>query len=162
MFAGLPIMRQLHELLWYLTEALALDAARRLHPELSAALARTERLAGGTPAELAAIDLDAYRMTVNPLLQKASELARAGAGRRPDHRGADLTGRRLRGADLRGANLRGALLIGADLRDADLRRADFTGADLRGADLRGADLTGALFLTESQLRAANTAVIERT
>jgi uncharacterized protein YjbI with pentapeptide repeats len=162
MFAGLPIMRQLHELLWYLTEALALDAARRLRPELRAALARTEHLAGGTPAELAAIDLDAYRMTVNPLLQKASELARAGAGRRPDHRGADLTGRRLRGADLRGANLRGALLIGADLRDADLRRADFTGADLRGADLRGADLTGALFLTESQLRAANTAVMDRT
>jgi uncharacterized protein YjbI with pentapeptide repeats len=160
MFAGLPIMRQLHELLWYLTEALALDAARRLHPKLRTALERTERLTEGTPAELAAIDLDAYRMKVNPLLQKASELARAGAGRRPDHRGADLIGRRLRGADLRGANLRGALLIGADLRDADLRRADFTGADLRGADLRGADLTDALFLTPSQLRAANTGVID--
>jgi uncharacterized protein YjbI with pentapeptide repeats len=160
MFASLPIMRQLHELLWYLTEALALDAARRLRPKLRAALERTERLTEGTPAELAAIDLDAYRMKVNPLLQKASELARAGAGRRPDHRGANLIGRRLRGADLRGANLRGALLIGADLRDADLRQADFTGADLRGADLRGADLSGALFLTESQLRAANTGVID--
>jgi hypothetical protein len=161
MFAALPIMRQLHELLWYLTEALALDAARRLHPKLRAALERTEDLTGGTPAELAAIDLDAYRRKVNPLLQKASELARAGAGRRPDHRGANLIGRRLRGADLRGANLRGALLIGADLREADLRQADFTGADLRGADLRGADLTGALFLTSSQLRAANTGVIDR-
>ena len=156
MFAGLPIMRQLHELLWYLTEALTLDAARRLHPKLQVALDRTERLTEGTPAELAAIDLDSYRRRVNPLLQKASELARAGAGRRPDHRGANLIGRRLRGADLRGANLRGALLIGADLREADLRQADFTGADLRGADLRGADLTGALFLTASQLRAANT------
>ena len=79
---------------------------------------------------------------------------RAGAGRQPDHRGANLVGRKLRGADLRGASLRGALLVGADLRDADLRGADFTGADLRGADLRGADLTGALFLTESQLRSA--------
>ena len=157
MFAALPVMRQLHELMWYLDEARKLTAARRLHPKLRSAYERTERLSRGTPAELAAIDLDAHRNRVNPLLQQASELARAGAGRRPDHRGANLIGRRLRGADLRGASFRGALLIGADLRDADLRRADFTGADLRGADLRGADLTGALFLTASQLRAARTA-----
>jgi hypothetical protein len=152
----LPIMRGLHELMWYLTEALKLDEARRLHPKLAAALDATDRLAAGTPDDLAGTDLDAYRRKVNPLLQRASELARAGVGRRPDHRGADLIGRNLRGADLRGASFRGALLIGADLRDADLRRADFTGADLRGADLRGADLTGALFLTESQVTAAIT------
>lgn len=156
MFASLPVMRHLHELLWHLTEALKLEAARRLHPRLRAAVELTEHLTRSSPAELAAIDLDGHRHRVNPLLQKASELARAGAGRRPDHRGADLIGRRLRGADLRGASFRGALLIGADLRDADLRRADFTGADLRGADLRGADLTGALFLTAAQLRAATT------
>jgi hypothetical protein len=155
--ALLPIMRQLHELGWLLTEALALDAATRLHGGLRAALEETERLAAGSPGELLALDVEAYRMRVNPLLQRASELARAGAGRRPDHRGANLVGRRLRGADLRGASFRGALLIGADLRDADLRRADFTGADLRGADLRGADLTGALFLTEAQLKSAVTA-----
>lgn len=155
MFASLPVMRQLHELAWYLTEALKLTAARPLHGELRAALDETERLAAGTPGELLAIDLDAYRKTVNPLLLRASELARAGAGRQPDHRGANLVGRKLRGADLRGASLRGALLVGADLRDADLRGADFTGADLRGADLRGADLTGALFLTESQLRSVS-------
>jgi hypothetical protein len=154
MFAALPVMRSLHELPWYLTEALKLDAAARVHPRLRAALAETERLAAGTPGQLAAVDLDAHRRRVNPLLQKASALARAGAGREPDHRGANLIGRRLRGADLCGASFRGALLIGADLRDADLRRADFTGADLRGADLRGADLTGAMFLTAAQLRSA--------
>lgn len=153
--ALLPVMRALHELAWYVTEALRLDAARRLHPELSAALAELDRAAAGTPDELAAVDADAYRERVNPLLVRASELARAGS-RGPDHRGANLIGRRLRKADLRGASLRGAMLIGADLRDADLRRADFTGADLRGADLRGADLTGALFLTDSQRRAART------
>lgn len=155
MFAVLPVMRQLHELLWYVTEALKLPAARRLHDRLRAAGAEVEALTGGTPEELLALDLDALRSGVNPLLQNASELARAEAGgRRPDHRGANLIGGRLRGADLRGASFRGALLIGADLRDADLRRADFTGADLRGADLTGANLAGALFLTESQLTSA--------
>ncbi|MEU4424168.1 pentapeptide repeat-containing protein [Actinoplanes sp. NPDC024001] len=157
MFAVLPVMRQLHELMWYLTEALRLDEARKLHPKLRAALTETDELAAGAPAELRGLDVDAYRGRVNPLLRRASELARARAGgRRPDHSGARLIGRRLRGADLRGASFRGALLIGADLSGADLRRADFTGADLRGADLRGANLEGALFLTASQLRSAVT------
>ncbi|WP_239159215.1 pentapeptide repeat-containing protein [Winogradskya humida] len=155
MFATLPVMRQLHELLWYLIEALALPAAQKIHPRLEQARDETVELTMGTPEALLSLDLDAYRSKVNPLLQKASELARAkSGGRRADHRGADLIGRKLRGADLRGASFRGALLIGADLREADLRLADFTGADLRGADLRGANLTGALFLTDSQLKAA--------
>jgi uncharacterized protein YjbI with pentapeptide repeats len=154
MFALLPVMRQLHELAWYLTEAVRLDAARPLRSRLEAALEETERISAGTPEQLLALDLNAYRDRVNPLLLRASELARSGFARRPDHRGADLIGRDLRGADLRGASLRGALLIGADLREADLRGADLTGADLRGADLRKADLTGALFLTAAQLRSA--------
>ncbi|WP_067508091.1 pentapeptide repeat-containing protein [Actinoplanes sp. TFC3] len=158
MFAVLPVMRQLHELLWYVTQALNLPAARRLHPRLEAARDETTALSDGPPEQLLAIDLNAYRMKVNPLLQKASELARAQVkGRRPDHRGANLIGRRMRGADLRGASFRGAVLIGADLRDANLWLADFTGADLRGTDLRGANLTDVLFLTDSQRKAAVTA-----
>ncbi|GIM92589.1 pentapeptide repeat-containing protein [Paractinoplanes toevensis] len=150
--ADLSTMRQLHELMWLLTEALKIDAAVAVHSKLRAALAEIDHLAGGTPASE---DAEAQRRKVNPLLQKASHLARAGTPRK-DHRGANLIGRKMRGADLRGASFRGALLIGADLREADLRRADFTGADLRGADLRGANLADALFLTRSQLRAAVT------
>ena len=155
MLGILPIVRQLHELMWLLTEALKLDAAERVRPKLRDALAEIDHLAGGTPAELRKLDVGGLRNRVNPLLQKASHLARAGT-KRADYRGAQLIGRKMRGADLRGASFRGALLIGADLRDADLRRADLTGADLRGADLRGADLTDVLFLTASQLRAAVT------
>lgn len=152
MLGLLPVVRQLHELMWLIREALALDEARKLHPRLRAALEEVDRLAGGEVGTLRGTDVDAYRGKINPLLQKASHLARAGTARK-DYRGANLIGRRLRGADLRGASLRGALLIGADLQGADLRRADFTGADLRGADVSGADLSGALFLTPAQLRA---------
>jgi hypothetical protein len=153
MLAALPVVRQLHELMWLLTAALELDAAERLRPRLRDALDEVDRVAGSGPGVLRGADVDAYRKKINPLLQRVSELARAGTARK-DYRGANLIGRRMRGADLRGASFRGALLIGADLRDADLRRADFTGADLRGADLRGADLSGALFLTGAQLRSA--------
>ena len=155
MFAAFAAMRHLHQLLWYVTAALAFPRARPLRPELKLALNATERLTQGDGASLARLDLDAHRRSVNALLLRASELQRAEDGLPPiDHRGADLVGARLRGADLRSANLRGARLIGADLRDADLRGADLTGADLRGADLTGADFTGSIFLMQSQLDAA--------
>jgi uncharacterized protein YjbI with pentapeptide repeats len=154
MFAVFPVMRALHELLWYVDAALDLDAARSVHADLRRARADTERLAVGDPDVLAKLDVDARRREVNPLLVRASELVRADLIGK-DLRGADLIGKNLRGVDLRGANLRGALLVGADLRRADLHVADVIGADFRGADLRGANLTATLFVTQAQLDAAN-------
>lgn len=155
MFRVFPVMRQLHELLCYLDEALARPSAAPVHGELRLALDEVSRLTDGDPEELAALDVAAVRGRVNVLLLRVSELVRSGVaeGRR-SLRGAGLIGRNLKGADLRGADLRGAYLIAADLRGADLREADLIGADLRDADLRGADLTGSLFLTRSQLEAA--------
>lgn len=155
MFDVFPVMRQLHELLWYLTEALALPSARPVHDELRRALETTERLTGGSVQELTKLDVAAHRGDVNALLSRTSELVRAAIpGRKKNHRGADLIAAALRGADLRGANLRGAYLIAADLKGADLRGADLIGADFRDSDLRGADLTGSIFLTQSQVNAA--------
>ena len=155
MFTVFATMRQLHELLWYLTEALTLRPAQRLHGELGAALAETERLTRLGADALAELDPAAHWRHVNALLARTSEVVRAGVRPAPaDRRGTDLIGKDLRGADLRGANLRGAYLIGATLSGADLRLADLIGADLRAADLSGADLTGSLFLTPSQLGSA--------
>ena len=152
MFAAFSVVRSLHELLWYLDDALTRPAAAELHPDLARAAERTRLLARGTAAELATLDVAAQRQAVNALLLRTSELVRSPPG--PDRRRADLTGRDLRGAHLRGASLRGALLIGADLTGADLRTADVIGADLRATDVSGADLTGALFLTQFQVNAA--------
>lgn len=155
MFTVFPVMRNLHELLFYLTEALTRPAAHPLHADLRAALADTTRWTAATPETLAEFDITPLRQEVNTLLLKTSELVRAEvAGRKKNHRGADLMGARLPGADLRGANLRGAYLIAADLSGADLRTADLIGADFRDTDLRGSDLRGALFLTQPQLNAA--------
>ncbi|MBT2405285.1 MULTISPECIES: pentapeptide repeat-containing protein [unclassified Streptomyces] len=155
MFEVFPIMRQLHELLFYITEALARPAAAPLHPALRAALATTEEATRADAATLAPFDVGALRQEINTLLLKTSELVRAKApARKKNHRGADLMGARLSGADLRGANLRGAYLIAADLSRADLRTADLIGADFRDANLADADLREALFLTQPQLNAA--------
>ena len=154
-FAAFGVQRLLHELLWYLTEALALDAAAPLHRELAATRDRAERLTGAGAEELAAVDTAVLQGQAGALLLSVSELARSGVRPRGrDRRGADLVGADLRRTRLRAASLRGAQLIGADLRGADLHLTDLLGADLRAADVRGTDLSGALFLTRRQVAAA--------
>ncbi|MET8123233.1 pentapeptide repeat-containing protein [Micromonospora sp. NPDC005189] len=152
MAEAFAVLRPLHELLWYLSEAVALRPPADLRDELERARTDIAALTEGDPTRLRAVDVVAYRDRFNPLLSRVSDAARSPGG--ADHRGAPLLGADLRGADLRRANLRGALLIGADLRGTDLGLADLTGADLRGADLRGADLRTTLFLHQAQLDAA--------
>ncbi|GAB6154161.1 hypothetical protein JCM17380_29110 [Desulfosporosinus burensis] len=156
-------MRQLHELLWYLTEALTIQPARSIHAALSAMLDEKECLTHLSPDCLLELDVAEHRADVNTLLLKTSELVRAEARRgqkaysgrqKTFGRGASLIAADLRRIDLSGANLRGACLIAADLRGVDLNGTDFIGADFRDADLRGADLSKSIFLTQAQLNVA--------
>lgn len=162
MFQVFQTMRQLHELLWYLTEALSLQQTQPIHGELVSMLGKTEKITYLAPREFMELDLAKHRTEVDKLLIKASELVRAeySSGKRMsskrqkklagrlDFIGADLTK-----ADLRGANLRGAYLMACDLRDGDLSGVDLIGADLRDADLRGTDLRKSIFLTQAQINA---------
>jgi uncharacterized protein YjbI with pentapeptide repeats len=155
MFAVFAVMRDLHELLWYLGEALTLEPARALRPELQARRDETAHLTRQDPEILMAADTRAHQRGIDTLLLQTSELVRAGVRRdATDRRRADLVGNDLRAADLTGADLRGAQLIGADLRGADLRLADLIGADLRATDLAGADASTSIFLTQFQVNAA--------
>ncbi|PGA67976.1 pentapeptide repeat-containing protein [Bacillus pseudomycoides] len=163
MYDVFPIMHQLHEMLWYLNEALTLKVTSPIYGELRDAIEETERLSRLSPDLLMEINVPLHRADVNTLLLRTSELVWMESrhrykgtkkNKRTDHRGANLMGIKLRRADLRGANLRGAYLIAADLRGADLRMADFIGADLRDADLSGANLTDTIFLTQVQINAA--------
>lgn len=149
MFAAFATMRQIHGLLAYVTEALALGGAAER--ELGGLRDRLVACAELDPSGLQAVDVGALRSEAHGLLLAVSA-ARRGGG--PDHSRVDWLGARRRGADLRRGLFLGALCIGADLREADLRDADLRGADLRAADLRGADLRGAFFLTRSQLASA--------
>lgn len=163
MIEAFLIMRQLHELLWYLTEGLTLEETRPIHDALNAMLHKTERLTRLELDSLLKVDVAAHRADVNALLLKISAYVRAqthqgpkaaSASRRTLERGRDLMGKDLRKSDLRGASLRGAYLIGADLRGVDLSWADLIGADFRAADIRGADLSRSIFLTQVQMNTA--------
>jgi len=61
MFEVFAIMRDLHELAWYLTEALTLQAARPLRGELSPALVKIGQLIGQRSEALLGLDMSEVR-----------------------------------------------------------------------------------------------------
>lgn len=156
MFSAFPIVRRLHELLWYLDEAISLVEPAHDPAPWSGAFERVRALSDASAAQLAELDIDAEFDRVRGLLIEASELARRGArgGRHRLGPGTDLTGAALAEADLRGITLRGSTAIAADLRNANLGQCDLLGVDLRDADLGGADLSTAIYLTQMQVNSA--------
>jgi uncharacterized protein YjbI with pentapeptide repeats len=162
MFDVFPIMQQLHEMLYYLNEALSLDDAQPINKDLKKLVAETERLTRQDPKSLLDLHVPTHRGFVNDLILQTSELVRAKVKSNIEDnkqskviRGKDLIGAKLRGASLRGYTLRGVLLIASDLREADMRMTDLIGADFRDADLSGANLIGSIFLTQAQVNSAN-------
>ena len=122
MFALLPVMKQLHELLWYVADGLGREVARPVHGELRRVRDGIEAVTRGSAEELIALDVEGERQRVNAVLLRVSELVRGewaalvpkkkgGKKRKVDLRGADLMGARRAGADLRGVNLRGGCAL---------------------------------------------------
>src|SRR6185312_3732310 len=74
MFAALPVMRQLHEMLWYLAEAETLASASALRTEISWSAEETQRLTRLSVEELLALDVAAHRAGVSELLSEVSTL----------------------------------------------------------------------------------------
>lgn len=163
MFESFLIVRQLHEMLWYLSEALNLHSSRELRNTISSMLLETEHLTELNPNSLQELDLTAHRTKVNSLLSQTSDIIRSKYLKdqtpRSKHlkvltKGINFFGADLRKTNLIGADLRGAYLIAANLKGCDLSGADLIGADLRDADLSGADLSNSIFLTQAQLNTA--------
>ncbi|MBR7796137.1 pentapeptide repeat-containing protein [Virgibacillus sp. AGTR] len=161
MFTVFPIMQQLQEMLWYLSQAIDIEPSLPFKSDLITMFTETEQLTFYEANEILTIDIQAHRDKVNDLLQQTSAIIRSNAQRnfgiaqKKDKQRADFIRANFYKADLRGENLRGALFIAADLREADLRGSDLIGADLRDANIQGTNLSESLFITQPQLNAAN-------
>ncbi|OOM81291.1 pentapeptide repeat-containing protein [Clostridium sp. BL-8] len=162
MFEVFLIMRQLHEMLWYLSEAFRIQSNDSIQNKLKDLIDEVGNITNHNPDSLMKLDIEAYRDRVNLLLHQTSETVRTKAlnGQRSTLKRKKIAGRLdcfgadLRKSNLRGADLRGAFLIAADLRGNDLSGADFIGADMRDADLRGTNLEESIFLTQGQINTA--------
>lgn len=120
-----------YEIMYYLNEALHIEQAESLHPDLEKALEETERLTNLPPTALLELQVQPHRISVNQHLLATSQFVREAYRSRINNR------------------IRRQLETGRELIGAKLR-----GAELKGSDLRDANLSGCLFLTQAQLNAA--------
>lgn len=167
MFDTFIVMRQLHEMLWYLNQALQLQENEENKNKICRLITETERITLADSEQLLNTDVEEHRDKVNILLKNTAEQAYktvfnapgkqengvSNKDREKNHR-SDYFGADLRRTDLRGAKLMGACMIAANIRNVDLSGANMIGADLRGADLRGACLEKSLYLTQAQINTA--------
>lgn len=163
MFDVFLIMRQLHEMLWYLNQSFTLQTNEDIKKEICLLLDNTESLTLLDADSLLTLDVDAHRTKVNMILKNTSELIRSktsngkkvsSKNRKNHSHPLDYFGSDLRKVNLRGADLRGACLIASNLKGVDLTGADLIGADLRDADLSGTNLRNSIFLTQGQINTA--------
>lgn len=155
MFESFYVMRQLHEMLWYLNEAFNLQKDTTLKEEIKSLIDSTNNLTLLDADSLLQINIDNHRDKVNVFIRKTSDMIRRKSSKSSNSpKSKSYFGKDLRNFDLRGADLRGAFLIAANLKGMNLTGADFIGADLRDADFSGADLSRSIFLTQSQINSA--------
>lgn len=154
MFDAFLVMRQLHEMLWYITWAFELQSDKNIKEKISLLINDTENLTLLNYEDLLKLDVEDHRDKVNKFLKDTSEMVRSKGGNKNKSSRKDYFGKDLRKTDIKGADLRGALLIAANLRNVDLSYADLIGADMRDADISGANLENSIFLTQAQINAA--------
>ena len=150
-FQVFAVVFQLHQMAWYLLEALTLTTDQKQQTEITALIAKNEQLSAAAPDEILSTDVAAYREKVNGILKQVS---RQVAGRPVAKKATkDFFGKNLSGKNFDGSDLSMALMIAADLEGASLRGTNFLGADLRDANINNTDLSKSLFLTQMQINA---------
>lgn len=150
MYDDFIVVRQLHEMMWYLTDALTFILPKDLKENLRLLIKETEKLT----EEPTKVEIDAHRLKVNTCLKEVQAHVSQKVAGNQIISGTDFIGKNLTKKSLKGADLAGALLIAANLRRTNLSGANLIGADLRDADLRDADLSDCLFLTQIQVNSA--------
>ena len=159
MYEVFVIVRQLHEILWYLTEAFRLQSDLEVKKNLEPLIQRTEEFTKLDSQAILKIDIISHRFEVNKLLLETSKSIRNKVKKKnSNHLKAknnfSLMGKDLRKTELIGEDLSGYFLIAANLSGVDLSFTDLIGADLRDANIRGADLSKSIYLTQAQINSA--------
>lgn len=163
MFDVFVVMRQLHEMLWYLTDASTFKLPKLIRDETSLIIKETKVLTELDAKSILNIDITKHRMRVNFVLKKVFEVVKQNnlykqnenlSSKRKLSQKFDFIGENLTNINLVGANLSGALLIATNLSNTDLSGANLIGADLRDANIKGANLENSIFITQVQVNSA--------
>lgn len=157
------VMRQLHEMLWYLYDAKTFIFSDNIKEEIDFMIKETNKLTNLDTKSIINIDIENHRIKVNSTLKKVIEVVKNNVShdkkinsknKKNLKIGYDFIGADLKNTNLIGANFAGVFLIAADMRNTNLKGANLIGADLRDADIRGANLEEAMFITQTQINSA--------
>lgn len=145
------IIFQMHQLLWYLIEALSVVDNENLIGEIGSLILENERMTRGNASDILRLDVTSYRMKVNDVLKRVTRnlSGNSSKGTRKDYIGSTFKGENLDGRDLSMS-----LLIAANLEGCSLKGVNFLGADMRDANIKNADLSESVFLTQMQVNSA--------
>ena len=149
-FQVFMIVFQLHQMEWYLIEALSLAVDEHLKSDIMELISQDEQMTAQRPDEILRLDVDSYRQNVNQTLKKVSEkITTSYSGCVKDFSGKDF-----KRANLEGRDFSMSLMIAANLEGCSLRHASFLGADMRDANIKNTDLSQCAFLTQMQINSA--------
>lgn len=137
MFRAFHGIFQLHQMKWFLLEALRLTDSQEMEEEIRTLIDWNESMTNLAPKEDAAREIESYRARVNPLLKEVINTKAARFSKASESR--DFTM---------------AILIGSDFSRRSLGESLFLGADLRDVNVAGADLSKCHFLTQMQINSA--------
>jgi hypothetical protein len=143
---------QLHQIAWYLLEALSFVKEEGLKADIDALIAENIQMTAGAAAEILAIDIAYYKVRVDQILKKVSDQVAADSSDGTAHK--DYFGKNFKGANLDGRDFSMALMIAANLKGCSLKKTNFLGADMRDANIKDTDLSGCVFLTQMQINGA--------
>ena len=140
----------LHQMLWYLGEALQMKETTIFHGELQTLLQTLDAVRRQPWDKVLSTDIDALHNETNRLLKKTIQRKQLQV---PSF-GAQLIGKRLANKRLRNTDFSMKPLLATDLSCCDLQGSCFLGSDLRDCSIAGSDLRGCFFLTQMQLNTA--------
>lgn len=146
------IVFQLHQMEWYLVEALSLTFNAHLKSVIRELISQNEQMTAQQPYEILCLDIENYRQKVNQTLKEVSEditVCPSGGAKTKDFFGKDF-----KKANLGGIDFSMSVMIVTNLEGCNLRHANFLGVDMRDANIKNTDLSQCAFLTQMQINSA--------
>lgn len=144
------IITQLHQMSWYLIEAIQLNLSPEFNKEILVLIQENEDIVKQEASELLKYDLSDYRERTNQVLKRVCEEI----SKIPNEKNKVFFGKNFKGKNLDKNDFSMSLMIAANLENCSLKRTNFLGADLRDTNIKNTDLSEALFLTQMQINSA--------
>ncbi|MCW3491574.1 pentapeptide repeat-containing protein [Dethiobacter alkaliphilus] len=148
-FAVFSIVFQLHQMLWYLIEALSVNTDETVASEIERLIQENQQMTEQESDKILSLDVEKYKTKVNKVLKKVCRVIAVNPVESQDDK--DFLGKDFNKCNLDGSDFSMSLMIAANFEGCSIRGANFLGTDMRDANIKNADLRESMFLTQMQI-----------